>query len=36
LSYSAEHVDVASQQVLGFTPHPTTMLFGLPGASLAG
>ena len=35
-SYSAEHVDVASQQVLGFKPHPTTMLFGLPDASLAG
>jgi peptide/nickel transport system substrate-binding protein len=35
-SYSADHVDVATQQLLGFTPHPTTMLFGLPSAALAG
>jgi uncharacterized protein (UPF0261 family) len=31
-----EHVDVATTQVLGFKPHPTTMLFGLPDAALAG
>ncbi len=35
-SYSAEHVDVASQRLLGFKPHPTTMLFSLTNSSLAG
>jgi ABC-type transport system substrate-binding protein len=31
-SYSAEHVDVATQKLLNFTPHPTTMLYGLVGS----
>jgi peptide/nickel transport system substrate-binding protein len=34
-SYSAEHVDVATTKLLNFTPHPTTMLFGLLNATLA-
>ena len=34
-SYSAEHVDVASQKLLNFQPHPTTMLFSLVSSVLA-
>ena len=34
-SYSAEHVDVATQKLLNFKPHPTTMLFGLVASTLA-
>ena len=30
------HVDVATQQLQGFKPHPTTTLFGLATATLAG
>jgi peptide/nickel transport system substrate-binding protein len=33
-SYSAEHVDVATQKLLGFKPHPTTFLFGLVNSTL--
>jgi len=33
-SYSAEHVDVANQKLLGFKPHPTTYLFGLVNSAL--
>jgi peptide/nickel transport system substrate-binding protein len=34
-SYSAEHVDVATQKLLNFKPHPTTMLYGLVNSTLA-
>ena len=35
-SYAATHVDVATQQLQGFKPHPTTTLIGLATATLAG
>jgi peptide/nickel transport system substrate-binding protein len=35
-SYATEHVDVASQRLQGFKPHPSTYLFGLATATLAG
>ena len=35
-SYAADHVDVATQQLQGFKPHPTTSVFSLVNATLAG
>jgi peptide/nickel transport system substrate-binding protein len=35
-SYAADHVDVASQQLQGFKPHPTTTVFGMVNASRGG
>ncbi len=35
-SYAGDHIDVATQQLQGFTPHPTTTLYGLQTATFSG
>ncbi len=35
-SYAAEHVEVASQRLQNYTPHPTTYVFGMEEATLSG